>query len=90
MIKNKVASKQPMTISQIAAHLAFGFAAVFLILLIALHFLEPEFDPSWRWISEYELGRYGWMMSVAFFSIGGSALAVLVAIWPSLPTLRAR
>jgi hypothetical protein len=50
---------------------------VFLILLAALHFLEPEFDPSKRLISEYELGRYGWVMSLAFFSLGVGVLATL-------------
>ncbi len=70
-----------------AAGLAFGLVAGFLILLIALHFLEPEFDPSWRWISEYELGRYGWMMSLAFVLWGGGALALLSAVGSYLRTL---
>jgi hypothetical protein len=61
-------------------------AATFLALLFLLHFLEPEFDPSWRVISEYELGRYGWMMTLAFFCWGGSVLALLVALWNSLRT----
>jgi hypothetical protein len=49
-----------------------GLAAVvvFLILLAALHFLEPDFDPSKDPISEYELGRCGWVMALAFFSLG--------------------
>jgi hypothetical protein len=50
--------------------LALGAVVLFVILLTALHFLEPEFDPSKRLISEYQLGRYGWVMSVAFFSLG--------------------
>jgi hypothetical protein len=56
-----------------------GLAAVasFLILLVALHFIEPAFHPSKRLISEYELGRYGWVMSLAFFSLGAGVLAML-------------
>jgi Protein of unknown function (DUF998) len=42
-------------------------AAAFSILLILLHFLKPENDPSWRMISEYQIGRYGWLMQLAFF-----------------------
>ena len=34
------------------------FAAMFLALLILLHVLKPEFDPTWRMISEYEIGRF--------------------------------
>jgi hypothetical protein len=69
------------------ARIAIALSAAFLAILLLLHFLEPEFDPSWRMISEYELGRFGWMMSLAFFCWGGSVLALLVALWPSLRTL---
>jgi NAD/NADP transhydrogenase beta subunit len=56
---------------------ALATVVVFLILLAALHFLEPEFDPSKRLISEYELGRYGWIMSLAFVSLGVGVLATV-------------
>lgn len=69
------------TISLITARLAFGLGAAFLIFLTALHFLEPEFDPSWRLISEYEIGKYGWLMSLAFFCLGGGFLLLLRAVW---------
>ena len=39
----------------------------FIVILIALHFIKPEFDPSWRMISEYEIGKNGWLMRLAFF-----------------------
>ncbi len=83
----KALSRPSAAILRIAARLALGLVAGFFILLITLHFLEPEFDPSWHWISEYELGRYGWMMSLAFFLWGGGALALLVTIWHSLHTM---
>ncbi len=70
-----------------AAIVAVVLAAAFLAILFLLHFLEPEFDPSRRMISEYETGRYGWMMSLAFFCWGGSVLALLLAHWPSLRTV---
>ena len=68
--------------------MAIILAAAFLSILVLLHFLEPEFDPSWRMISEYALGRYGWMMSLAFFCWGGSVLSSLVALWHFLNTIR--
>ena len=36
------------------------------ILLIVLIFLRPDLDPSWHTISEWAIGRYGWMMSAGF------------------------
>ena len=41
------------------ARTALATVALFLFLLATLHFIEPEFDPSKRLISEYELGRHG-------------------------------
>jgi hypothetical protein len=70
------------------ARLTIVFAFGFLSLLLLLHFLEPEFDPSWRMISEYALGRYGWMMSLAFDCWGLSVLSLLIALWPSLQGVR--
>jgi len=67
-----------------AAYLAIIFAIVFLMILSLLHLLKPELDPAWRMISEYEIGRFGWMMRLAFFSWGTSVLAMLITIWPFL------
>ena len=70
-----------------SAYTSLAFAAVFLILLFLLHFLKPELNPSWRMISEYEIGHFGWMMQLAFFFWGASVLALLLSIWPSLQSL---
>jgi len=73
-------------ISQTAARLSFAAAATFLVLLAALHFIKPELDPSWRMISEYEIGRYGWVMSLAFLSLAFSCAALFVAIRSQIRT----
>ena len=72
--------------SMLFSRLAVGCAALFAALLIALHFLEPEFDPLWRMISEYELGAVGWLMRIAFFAWGASVLLLVCALWGSLQT----
>ncbi len=74
------------TNSQMLGRIAAGLTAALLGLLLLLHILEPEFDPSWRMISEYELGQYGWLMSLAFICWSGSVLALIVALRPSLQT----
>jgi hypothetical protein len=38
--------------------------------------LEDEFQPCCRFISEYVLGDWGWLMNVAFIAMGGAFLAV--------------
>lgn len=69
------------TLTQGAAEIALLGAAAFSILLISLHFLKPENNPSWRMISEYEIGRFGWLMRLAFFFWSVSYFALAVALW---------
>jgi len=62
------------------------FSISFIALLTLLHFLKPELSPVWRMISEYEIGRFGWMMRLAFFCWGASVLTLSITIWNSLET----
>jgi hypothetical membrane protein len=52
-----------------------------LLLLAALHLLSPEFDPSFRVLSEYANGRYRWMLSVLFVCWAISSWCLAIAIW---------
>jgi hypothetical protein len=69
------------TVSTVAAVYALGATALAVGLMVSLHFLEPEFDPSWRMLSEYSLGRYGLLMRAAFLAMGTAVIAVAVALW---------
>jgi hypothetical protein len=51
------------------------------LFLAALHVLSPEFHPSWRMVSEYALGHYGWVLSLMFVTWGVSTWALAAAIW---------
>jgi hypothetical protein len=80
---------EPRILSRIvepAAWLAIALTAIALLLLASLHVLSPEFAPSWRMISEYALGRYGWVLSLMFLSMGMSSWALATAIWRQVQT----
>jgi hypothetical protein len=64
-----------------AARISIASGVLFVLLLGSLHLLEPEFDPTWRFISEYALGKFGWMMSLAFVALAISLASVGVAIF---------
>jgi len=68
----------------LSAYVSIALVCAFLAILMLLHFLKPELDPSWRMISEYEIGRFGWLMRLAFFCWGASVLALSFAIQSSL------
>lgn len=62
------------------AQVAIAAALSTIALLAGLRFLSPEFDPSYRMISEYALGQYGWVLSLMFAAWAMSSLALAAAI----------
>jgi hypothetical protein len=70
---------EPAT-SHRSARAAVGLAGGFAGVVVALHALKPEMDPSWRMVSEYEIGRHGWLMRSAFVCLGAACVALFVAL----------
>jgi hypothetical protein len=50
------------------AILTIALCALSIVCLIALHITSPEFQPSWRMVSEYALGKYKGLLT-AFFTL---------------------
>jgi hypothetical protein len=61
-----------------AAKVSWVSNGLFVGLLLALHFVKSDLDPSWHFISEYAIGPYGWMMQLAFLAL---ALANMATWW---------
>lgn len=80
MPKSNVSTAPVSTTAPLWARISLSSGVAFIALLALLHLIEPGFDPSWRFISEYALGRHGWIMSLAFASLAVSATALLLAI----------
>jgi hypothetical protein len=80
---------KPMTevsLSIPAARLAIAAGIAVLLLLGSLHVLSPEFDPSWRMVSEYANGRYAPVLSLMFIAWGISSWALALAIGSPVST----
>jgi len=87
MASNTTTATPVVASSRIAARLSFAAAALSLVLLAALHVLSPEFDPSWRMVSEYASGDYGWVLALMFLSMAGSSVALFFAIKSQIRTI---
>jgi len=87
MASNSTTATPVVASSRIAARLSFAAAALSLVLLAALHVLSPEFDPSWRMVSEYASGDYGWVLALMFLSMAGSSVALFFAIKSQIRTI---
>jgi hypothetical protein len=71
----------------IPARISSWSAGVFLFILFWLHFIQSETDPSWNFISEYQVGPMGWLMSAAFFMLSTSCLFLMIALWKYLKSI---
>jgi hypothetical protein len=70
-----------------AALLSTAGTGAFVALLAALHLLRPDLDPSWRFISEYELGEHGALMRAAFLALAVGTAGAAVAVASQVPRL---
>lgn len=87
MVK-QLAMAKPLTVTASRFALASIFSgALFVLLLCSLHLLQPEFDPTWRFISEYALGDFGWMMHLAFGLLAFAQISVAITIFPHMRTV---
>jgi hypothetical protein len=73
-----------------ASRLAIAAAVAAFLFFAALHVLSPEFDPSWRMVSEYANGRYGFVLSLMFIAWAISSWALAYALLPRMTTRTGR
>jgi hypothetical protein len=85
-MKTGVVMRDTSKIEVTGALLAIVAAAATLLLLASLHVLSPAFDPSFRMVSEYALGRDAWVLSLMFLAWGMSSWALALAIWSQVKT----
>ena len=74
-------------ISLTAARWSLAAAATALVWLVALHVISPEFDPSWRMVSEYALGNYAWVLALMFLTWALSCVTLFFAIKSHIRTV---
>ena len=72
------------------AAISLGAIVAFVGLVMVLHVIKPELDPSWRFLSEYGIGSHGGLMTVAFFSWATSCVALFAALREDLLTRSGR
>lgn len=87
MAKPLVTTKPVSAVAANAARLSIASGLLFALLLGSLHLLEPEFNPAWRFISEYALGKFGWMMHIAFLALATSLASAGLAIFSQVRTV---
>ena len=67
--------------------LTISFASLSLLCLLVLHFVSPEFKPSWRMISEYAMGKHEGLLTTFFYSWGLSSIFLSILLWERVSSL---
>lgn len=70
--------------SATAAMLSRAAIIVYQILLLAVIFIRPELDPARKPISEYAIGRHGWVMTLAFLTAAVGYACLFAAVRPAV------
>ena len=73
------AGKAPRSTSSVFATTAMAFFGYAAIALLTLHFLRPDYAPATNFISNYAVGRYGWIMTTWFLAMSCGLLTL--AAW---------
>ena len=69
-----------MTKQNLYARLSIGMAITYQVLPIILIFLRPDIHPYSNTISEWAIGKWGWLMQLAFFCSALSYLFLFLSI----------
>lgn len=73
------------------ARVALGGVASFAAVVLAMHLLEPDFDPTDRFVSEYVLGDWGLLMNAGFLALSIGTISLGLALGRALaPSRRTR
>ncbi len=72
------------------AYLTLGSGLLSLLSLLILHFVSPEYKPSWRMISEYALGRHKWLITSFFVLWSLSTFFLVLLLWNQVGGIWAR
>ena len=67
------------------ATLALVLFGYFAVVLVALHVIRPDYTPVDHMISDYAVGRMGWLMTTAFVALGFGCLSLALGLWRSGP-----
>ncbi|HEY3386087.1 MAG TPA: DUF998 domain-containing protein [Saprospiraceae bacterium] len=67
--------------------LALSTGIISLLCLVSLHFTSPEFQPSWRMISEYALGKFDGLITAFFLLWGACSILLAILLWNEITTV---
>src|SRR6185436_18104054 len=71
-------------LNAVASYITLSSVVYYASAIVLLHILRTDFDPGYRYLSEYARGPYGALMTSTFFALSAGSLAVSLGLWRSV------
>jgi len=79
--RESIVQTQPVaSVSLVLANTSIACFTYSVLSLLLLHVLRPDYAPAHHMISDYAVGRYGWVMTSFFLSTSGGCLMLLLGL----------
>src|SRR5437660_7134540 len=76
--------KRTALLSAVASYFTLSSVVYYATAIVLLHVLRTDFDPKYRYLSEYAVGPYGGLMTSTFFALSAGSLALAFGLWRSV------
>jgi hypothetical protein len=71
-------------LNALASYITLASVVYYASAIVLLHVLRTDFDPGYRYLSEYARGPYGALMTSTFFVLSAGSLALSLGLWRSV------
>ena len=68
----------------LASYITLSSIVYYAVVIALLHILRSDFNPGYRYLSEYARGPYGALMTSTFFVLSAGSLALLLGLCRSV------
>ena len=71
-------------LNAVASYITLSSVLYYASAIVLLHVFRTDFDPGYRYLSEYARGPYGALMTSTFFALSAGSLALTLGLWRSV------
>ena len=71
-------------LNAVASYITLSSVVYYVGAVLVLHVVRTDFDPRYRYLSEYAVGPYGALMTSTFFVLSAGSVALAIGLWQSV------
>ena len=71
-------------LNAVASYITLSSVVYYIGAVLVLHVVRTDFDPRYRYLSEYAVGPYGALMTSTFFVLSAGSVALALGLWRSV------